>query len=346
MKRALRQLVLACAGLVVAAFVASGGSAGPRDANATFEAFPGPGSVTYGELIAYRATFENASGSTLTKVRFRQTVPAAQGVDATFDSSTCPSTPTTVTLTNGTREWVCDFGSVSAGASELALTIVWRVPTLASTSNCDGCLVSTGRWTVKEGTNDVSDPNDAFGLTTVPATLLASGAGAAETLRAGGYETGAASCAEPTAAGNLRTNPALGVANPLSTKFCLPAFTIPAGSGDLGYATTITETAGNARHAEVCIAQLGTNCGPSSLDARFGIVNNVAVGPFVTLVFQVADAALPKGYKINTVSHNGVAMTPATCAATGDCVLSIDLDNRTKVWTIVVTSSENGFYDW
>ena len=42
---------------------------------ATFNAFPGPGEVTYGEDIAYRATLDNKSGTTLTHVIFRQQFP-------------------------------------------------------------------------------------------------------------------------------------------------------------------------------------------------------------------------------------------------------------------------------
>jgi hypothetical protein len=39
-------------------------------------------------------------------------------------------------------------------------------------------------------------------------------------------------------------------------------------------------------------------------------------------------------------------MTAATCAAAGDCVVSINLDNKTKIWTIVVTAGTNGYFDW
>ena len=114
---------------------------------------------------------------------------------------------------------------------------------------------------------------------------------------------------------------------------------------DLGYATTITETSGNARHTDVCIAALGTNCGPGSIDQNFFLTGSV-----VTVVIKVADAAIqtpaPGRETIDSVSHNGVLMTAATCAAAGDCVVSINLDNKTKIWTIVVTSGTNGYYDF
>jgi hypothetical protein len=336
------RLALAFLVLVGAVVLVSGGGAGPRLAAATFEAFPGPGQVTYDELIAYKAEFTTRSDSTLTHVRFRQTIPVAGTQPATFDDSTCPSTPTTRTMPDGTEEWICDFGQVPSGTPKLELTIVWRVPTLVDDADgCDGCLVSTGRWTVKEGVNDTTDPNDVFGKTTVNATLLAFGTDAEETLLAGGYEkSGTTSCADPDSPGNLRTNQVISsLTNPVSTKFCLPSFVIPVGDPNLGYATTITETPGNAHGTEVCIAALGTNCGESYVDATFG-------SPYVTHIFQVAAAALPKNYKITTVSHNGDELTDETCAATGDCVIDIDLDRKTKIWTIEVTSSTNGPWNW
>jgi hypothetical protein len=39
-------------------------------------------------------------------------------------------------------------------------------------------------------------------------------------------------------------------------------------------------------------------------------------------------------------------MTATTCATAGDCVVSIGLDKKTKIWTIVVTSGSNGYYDF
>ena len=333
---------------ILATTVVAVGTAANRDAEFSFDAFPGPGRVTYGENIAYRATFTNTGGSAFTHVIFRMRVPYVETgsppfAQATAVSSTCPSTPVVVNTTSG-PEWTCTFGKLTpgtAGTPQLVLTVVWKVPDSTATANCDNCLKTNGRWTIKEGVNDPADPNDAFppGGKPVSATLLAAGNNAAETLAAGGYETGAASCTSPASPGNLRTQPVISLANPVSTKFCLPAFTLPVGSSELGYATTITETSGNARHAEVCIAALGTNCAPGYVDANFS-------PQLVTHVFQVADAALPKGFKITQVFHNGVLLTPATCTASGECVLSIDLDNKTKIWTIVATAPGNGSWDW
>jgi hypothetical protein len=349
------RLAAACVAVVGAAILVSGGSAGPRIADYSFDAFPGPGQVTYGQQIAYKATFQNKSGTTLTHVMFRQSYPKANGVESKPIDDTCPTTPTTITKADASHEWICDFGNQSANAGKLELTIVWQVPPQTSASNCPavpgppGCLESNGRWTVKEGTNDVSDPNDAIppNGVTVYATLLASNEGGHELLKAGGYQTHGASCADTNGPGNLRTNPVVSLANPVVTTLCLPSFTIPSSNlVDLGYATTITETLGNPRHSEVCVAQLGTNCGPGYLDANFGLLDPPQV---ITHVFHVADGALPKGYKITWVSHNGGdQVVEGACDANNFCVVSIDLGNvgKTKVWTIVVTTPTNGYFDW
>jgi hypothetical protein len=344
------RLVLASLAVASAAIFVAGGSAGSRAAEVTFDAFPGPGQVTYGQQIAYRATFKNTSGTTLTHVIFRQGYPAASGVESTPVEDTCPVTPVKITKADGSHEWTCDFGNQTANAKPLALTVIWQVPAQGTaTSNCPNCLVSNGRWTVKEGVNDVADPNDAIppnGLT-VYATLLASNEGGSELLKAGGYQTHGASCADTNGPGNLRTNPIVGLTNPVVTTVCLPSFTIPSSNlVDLGYATTIAETLGNPRHSEVCVAQLGTNCGPGYVDANFGLLDPPQV---ITHVFHVADGALPKGYKITWVSHNGGdQVAEGACDANNFCVVSIDLDNvgKTKVWTIVVTTPTNGFFDW
>lgn len=332
MRRRSGLLALASLMAVAATVFATAGSAGPRAVNVTFGVFPAPAEVSYGHQIAYRATFENTGGA-LAKVVFRQSFPAANGVEATPVANTCPSTPVISTSAHGS-EWICDFGRVPAHAAALSLTVVWRAPTLAPNVNCPGCLVTIGRWQVKSGDGLGTVPPGGI---TVAATLLASGAGG-DPLRAAGYVTGPASCADPNGPGNLQTNPSIGLANPVSTTVCFPAFTIPSGSPDLGFKTVITETAGSARNSEVCIADLGTSCGPGYVDANFA-------PQVVTHVFHVSDAALADSHGITVVRHNGVPITPATCAATGLCVLSIVLDHS-GIWTIVATSPTNGSWDW
>jgi len=308
--------------------------------------------VTYGQQIAYKATFQNTSGTTLTHVIFRQTYPVANGVEAApvAGLNTCPTTPVIVTKSDGSHVWTCDFGNLAANATMVGLTVVWQVPAQGSTTdNCLNCLVSNGRFTVKEGVNDVADPNDAFpqGGKDVFATLLASNKGGNEKLTAGGYVTQGASCADPESAGSLRTNPDVTLANPVATTVCLPSFGRPANGVDLGYVTTITETTGNARHSEVCVASLGSTCDPGYVDADFGLLDPPQV---ITHVFHVADAALlPKGYKITTVSHNGgPAVAQGACDSNNFCVVSIRQVNvkGTKIWTIVVTTPTNGYFDW
>ena len=345
MKGAWGRLALACA-VVLTTFAAVGaGSAANRTGVPTFDAFPGPGTVTYGENIAYRATFRNAGGSTFTHVIFRMRIPYVElgsppYEEATPVVSTCPSTPVVVSTSRG-PEWTCDFGKLVPGsgtAPQLVLTVIWRVPPRAAATNCD-CLKTNGRWTIKEGVNDTSDPNDAFppGGRDVERDASRLRVGRKRVAEGRRVRDRPVSCAGTDPPGNLRTNPLVSLTNPVTTTVCLPPF--PITVTDLGHATTITETSGNARRAEVCIAALGTNCGAGYVDATFA-------APYVTLVFRVAAGALPKNYTITQVSHNGVVMTAATCAASGDCVLSIDLDKKKKIWTIVVTSGTNGLYDW
>lgn len=353
------RLAFSCAVLVVALVAVGGGSAGPRTPTsvvASFDALPGPPTVSYGENIAYRATLANTSGSTLTHVIFRQSYPIGASDSGPVESS-CPDGASSTTLDAGGNPlyWVCDFGQVPA-AKQIVLAIVWQVPPPSDpTVNCTtlDCFKTTGFWSVKEGLNDNVDPNDQFGSKTVSATLLSTGDDAIETLHAGGYETGSASCADP-AAGSLRTKQKLSLDNPVSTTVCLPDFTLPEGSTDLGYVTTITErliantATPDPRHSEVCIAKLGTTCPDTndpSADQPFFDPN--AANPLkITHVFRVLDAALPKGYRITQVTHNGTTMTATTCTTTGDCVVSITLDPKTKIWTIIVTTGTNGYFDW
>jgi hypothetical protein len=339
------RLALACLVAVSAIVFAAGGSAAQRAAQVTFEAFPGPGRVSYGEQIAYRASFLNISGTTLTKVMFRQGYPVVSGTYAEPVESTCPSTPTTITTSSG-PEWICNFGSLPANAPKVGLTVVWRVLPTAGTSN--DSLSSGGRWTVKEGTNDVSDPNDAFfdpHGPIVTATVLASNPGGAETRQAGGFET--AGCTDQTGPGNLRTNPALSTDDPVSTEICFPS-TFSAPSDFLGVATTITESAGDdgnpAGHpslgrSDVCIADFGLNC-PDGAPHDFG-----ATTP-ATFVFEILDdAILPKGDKITHVYHDGFELPTCDVNPTYDhgCVDSIvPPKGKVKVWTVVAKARTNG----
>ena len=352
--------VLACAALLaaVAAVVAGGGSAGNRSGDPTFETFPGPGRVTFGENIAYRATFTNIGSSQFTHVIFRMRVPYADFGSPPFQeaspvTSTCPTTPVTVNTPNG-PEWTCDFGKLDPGTlgePQLVLTVVWKAPTIASTTNCD-CLKTNGRWTVKEGVNDQADPNDAFppGGRPQTATLLSAQSDTLdpnETKEAGGYESELEPCTNALGTGSLRTKPKLDpVLNPVSTTICLPS-PIPSSDEDPGVATTIVESATH-QHAgghpslgqsEVCIAALGTNCGGTIVAQDFSPA-------LVTFVFRIHDGALPKGEKITQVFHNGFPLAPCPSSDPNGCVDSITLDKKTKIWTVVAKAPTNGYFDW
>jgi hypothetical protein len=364
MKLDLRRLVAACALAVTAiAVVAPGGSAGERSLDFTFEAVPGPGEVTYGENLAYRAEISNNSGSTQTHVIFRMgkpytgsstdPVPAAELID-----STCPVNDgkgVWVTYTDGTSEWTCDVGTLAATTDDtpqVTLSMVWRVLPSEATDDCPGCLKADARVTVKEGLNDETNPNDAFlpGNPQLPATLLAANSEASQnTDSAGGYETEA--CTDATGSGSLRTKQKLDGQNTVSTTVCIP--TIPTDANNLGLATTLKEEIGqhpdDPGHAalgrsNVCVAALGENCPADAEHAQ-----NFGTEDPLTLVFRIADDALPNGEKITVVYHNGNALP--TCAASptnaDGCTVSIERSGgRVKIWTIVVRSPTNGFYNW
>ncbi len=248
MGRSGARLTLAFLVVVCATVFASAGGPVPRDGQATFEAFPGPVEVTYGELIAYKGTFTTLSDSTLTQVRFRQTVPAVGSQTATFDSSTCPSTrrPEPRPLE---RSGSADFGQVPAGTPKLELTVVWRVPA-SGPSPCPECLVSTGRWTVKEGVDDTTDPNDVFRPHRDEGDSARCGRGDPRHTPRGRVRDRFDVVRGTHRAGNLRTNDVISLANPVSSKSACRRSRFPSGNKNLGFASTITETP--RRRAQLC----------------------------------------------------------------------------------------------
>lgn len=354
MKFGLRRVALACLVAVSAiVFMVPGGSAGNREGTATFVALPGPGSVTYGKNIAYSATFDNQSGSVFTQVTFRQSRPVA-----TFGGTDYPSPKLVAASCNAVindrgdsdptnDELTCTFAQLRPDDDPLRVTVVWQAPTIPSQTGCDGCLTTQGSWTIKE--NKTTNGNESFppeGPISVSASLLG-GAGTAETEHAGSYELGACKGGNP----NLSTNQAVNVSNPVATSFCLPAF--DTSGSDIGLATTIFEHLAESGdpgvtglRSDVCIADLGEDC------AAFGGYTPFDFGTGqITLVFQIANDALTSGVKITQVFHNGDPDALPSCADDPDnangCVVSIDLSKgKVKIWTIVVKSSTNGFYNW
>lgn len=367
MKFRLRRVVLAC--LMAASAIAvlvPGGSAGPRTVAFTFEAVPGPGAVTYNENIAYRATISNTSGTNLTHVIFRMTPPSAGDEEAIFQESTCPQNNgqgVTITYTDGTTDWTCDFGNLPAwtqSTPQRTLAVVWKAPALDQADDCVGCLETVARLTLKEGLNDQTNPNDAFlpDNAQTPATLLAAdteNVASHNTKSAGGYETEA--CTNPSGGGSLQTKQALdAVTNKVSTFVCISF--IPTSVTDLGLATTILEgvvhvgNPGNPRldTSDLCIAQLGTNCGafgqytPQVFDA----------GHPITVVLRYPDGALGNGEKITKVWHNydpllnpdplplcGTNPVPTNGCLVGPPTVS---NGKVKIWTAIVKTLTNGWY--
>ncbi len=341
MKRARWRMGVACLAVVAAAFAVSGGSAGNRGGQPTLEVVPGPAAVTYGENIAYTATFYNNTNSMFTQVRFVMAPPKGLGTDvATPVTSSCGSDafdPVTNVLT-------CNVGQLPPGeANKLTVTVVWKAPEGATKSGCFECLSATGTWFIKEGKE--TNGNETFALMR-KASLL----GVNDTdptlsnlNRAGGYELGA--CA--TGGANLSTNTALDATkNPVVSSFCLPASFQPANAAG-GVASTITEPSGGpsfARQSLICIAEPGENC-PDGIAASFD--------DFIVFTFKVADAALTSGYKITQVFHNSPTALPK-CDDPGGlsnadgCVVSIDPPKGPgiKTWTIVTKAKTNGPWNW
>ena len=66
----------------------------------------------------------------------------------------------------------------------------------------------------------------------------------------------------------------------------------------------------------------------------------------ITFTFRVSADALPKGYQITKVFHNGHEVTSTTCSTDNECVKSIKFDKKTKIWTIVATAETNGPWSW
>ena len=359
MNRTRGRLTVACLAVLAAAIAVAGGSAGNRDGEVTFQAEPGPGAVTYGENIAYSSTFDNTTGnSTFTQLRYVQTRPTATFVDETtgeitgiytakLEKTSCAAGAWVIDLKNDTNpandEFVCNVQSQLKPADAPAKVVtVWSIPAdITSPAGCAFCLKTQAHWLIKE--RKATNGNESFpksGPVVETAQLLA-GQGSEETLLAGGYELGACTGGVKS----LSTNQDVNEDNPVATSFCLPPF---ATEGvNIGIATTITELLDDPHTSTVCIADLGTNCGDETEEAK-----DFGPDDFVTFEFRVAADALPNGYKITKVFHNSTTALPMCDpdVAPGDdgCVVSIDLinDQGTKTWVIVAQSETNGSWVW
>jgi hypothetical protein len=372
---------LALIGLAVttAAVAVGGGSAANREGEPYFAALPGPGRVTYGENIAYRGTFTNIGGSTFTQVALRMRYPytvlgAEPYTEAEPVDSTCPTTPTTVTLASGYHEWVCKFGQLKPGVSgtpQLAVAVVWKAPPALTTSNCVDCFRTKARWTIKDGVNDQNDPNDTFPFpadgSEIKATLLGAGETADEKLEAGGYELSPTATCDPLGQGSLRTRQAVSLDNKVSTTLCIPEFDNTPGTLvkpiDLGVATKIEESAASAGAwadhpylgtASVCIADLGVNCAAEGNYVPF----TFTFAKPVKVVFRISSDALLNGDKITRVFHAELGGTPTAlpkCPAPpalstnqNGCYTSINeiKQGKVKYYLVEAQAPGNGLWGW
>jgi hypothetical protein len=343
MNRTRWRLMAACLAVLGAAIAVAGGSAGNRNGEGTLVAVPGPPAVTYGENIAYKATFTNldTNNATFTQTKFVMPPPVApDGAKATPELESCANgsfDPNTKVLT-------CEFGQLRPGQM-VSLTVVWKAPPGLLKPGCENCFDADGTWLIKEGKQ--TNLNESF-----PVEELAALIGVNEEVpavngnhRAGGYELKGCATATET---NLETNPSINASkNPVVTKFCLPASFLADGAAG-GVATTITEPSGGpnfAKQSVVCIADVGQNC-PEGTSKDFGPDK-------ITFTFLVAGDALPSGYKITQVFHNSTTTPLPMCGtAAGDanedgCVVSITPPKgNLKIWTIVTKSKTNGPWNW
>jgi hypothetical protein len=350
MRSTWRRFALLClvAGGAIAILV-PGGGAGNRVGNATLVAVPGPGAVTFGQNIAYTATFSNDSGAVFTHVTFEMPAPTIDNSPAaTIQAFSHPESCTAESNTLLT----CDFGQLRPGnpSPEITVTVVWRVTGSPSQPGCmvdttsdpaKTCLHATSTWLIKE--NKATNGNETFDAVENADLIGASDNDAqapSARQRAGGYELGGCTADDPV---TLSTDQSLDSANnPVSTSFCLPSFTAGA---DAGLQSTITEppstSADYARASDVCIADAGEDCSDPDYQAKEFTANPI------TFTFRVAGGALPNGYKITSVTHDGATVREGACDdATGFCVVSIDFDHKNKEWTLVVTSPTNGHFSW
>lgn len=362
MERMRWRLVIACLAVIGSAIAIAGGSAANRDGVATLEAVPGPGSVTYGQKISYKATFTNNnvdSGAVFTQTTFVMSPPLLPGgAPVTPVVSSCGAFDAGGVLT-------CSFGQLRPGDT-VTVAVTWSVP--GDPSKLPGCavdevagihcLAATGRWSIKEG--KPTNGNETFDVA-ADASLI--GVSSDDTVnrdkRAGGFETAGFTPTQCGAgASSLSTNQSVTSDNPVATSFCLPAFQTTRVLQ--GLASTIVEgpRTGGLGHpylgqSTICVAEFGQNCGPDgTYDPHdFGTTNPI------TVTILVLDSALLSGDSITQLIHNGEALPPcldkSTKPATDNsanpngCVVSITRSGGpVKVWTLVGKAKTNGPWGW
>jgi hypothetical protein len=339
MNRTRSRLLAACLAVAAAAFAVAGGTAGNRNGVAELDAIPGPGRVTYGENIAYQATFANtnsASGSVFTQVKVTLQPPVITGTSqkATPVKASCGSFDDNDVLT-------CEFGQLRPGQQH-KLTVVWKTPALSS-AGCTDCLEASGAWTIKEG--KLTNPSaETFFLSELASLIGPGGVGAVNgNHNAGGYELEGCVDEDET---SLETNQAIDpITNPVTTSFCVPASFVANGAAD-GVTATITEPSGGAnfaRQTEVCVSKPGTQCGADNYEAQDFSPDAI------TVEITVSDEALDD--VIKEVSHNGVPLElceddPGNA---NGCIIEIRKPKGNQdipAWVILAKSPTNGPYGW
>ena len=352
MKRARGRLLVICLAAVAAAFAVSGGSAGNRTANVTFEYLPGD-NFTYGQTFATETTITNTGSSMFTQLEVHQLIPTAAGNAVTLEDSSCPGGADTVG-----NEVVCTFDQLGSKTT-LTVTFLWQAPPTGT--GCTGCVTTDGYWIIKEG--KPTNANEKFEFVDGAGPFLASLLGddpSFERKRAGGYETAGVDVGDCTALfNNLHTNPTLSKDDPVSSAVCLPAgFTIPSGSSALGYSSTITEVStkpSNGSHKElgqsiVCVAALGQACPPpGGLDptpVNWGTQK-------ARQIFRILQDALKGPKEITAVFHNGSKLPLCTelgaLSNPDGCVVAIyppQAGASQAIWTVIADAPTNGPWNW
>jgi len=350
------RLTLAFLAVAGATLLVSGGSAGNRTAQVTFQALPGD-SVTYGETFKTTTSITNLGSSMFTHVEVHHKIPTtgATNGSASFVTASDASCAPVV------DEVVCSWDQLQSKGTQ-TVTFVWQAP--PSGTGCVTCLsVGQSYWLIKEGKpTNLNEQFPFFDPPAVPfAATLLGGDGSTEKKKAAGFETQGVGT-EPencsAGAGNLHTN-SIGLTNadPVASTLCLPNFD-GTGSFAFGYSAGISETSNQPTkglhkelgQSKVCVAATGQSC-----------IDGVSSGESVNWgderarqIFSILESALKGSQTITKVYHNGKELPPCD-GPNGDpdfpqgCVVAIippaDGSNP-RIWTVIADAPTNGPWNW
>jgi hypothetical protein len=317
--------------------------AGNRTPTVTFDDFPGPDEVTFGKNVAYTTSLQNTESSNYTHVFFRMPAPTTKVSGATLFAqlvyASCEPTRTSFPTFGAGDIYECpEIASIPAGSAPVRVTLVWRTPTVDTSSlSCsnpavtDCVLTATGAWAIKE---NQPGSNDTFPVPTDEPAELTTLLLQPDEKKSGGYAlntVSAANCNTTTA--NLVTNLSVGATNKIATAVC--ASTKPTGDAlNPGLVIEIDEGVapyggGFTDMSSICIPDPGLTCPVS-------IANTWDFTTPATHIFKIPEVDFPKGEKLDTAYHNGVLYTDYPC--------TFVRDNKTKIWTVTCPTDENG--DW